>query len=167
MRSIQISVSARRARGPDTTIDRDFANARDRLRRLDSGDSDARLTFVQRSAPVESTLQQELTRVRADTSGPPERVRRVAVPHVAGRLIAGSVRRRRIRPLALCSSCRLTSSRSRFRRCHQSYARARRNDAGVLRREEVDASVAHLEGVAHVSHRAGPAACSRQTGSVE
>jgi len=45
-------------------LNRDFANSRDRLRRLDSVDSHARLTLVQH-APVESTLKQELARVRA------------------------------------------------------------------------------------------------------
>ena len=43
----------------ETAMNRDFPNTRDRLRRLDSVDSDARLTLVQRSAPVESTLKQD------------------------------------------------------------------------------------------------------------
>ena len=57
---LPVGLTAARSRA-----NRDFPNSRDRLRRLESIDSDARLTLVQRSAPVESTLKQEWARVRA------------------------------------------------------------------------------------------------------
>jgi hypothetical protein len=63
MRSIRIGcVGTLRSRS-EIAINRDFPNTRDRLRRLESVNSDARLTRVQPRAPVESTLQQESTRL--------------------------------------------------------------------------------------------------------